>query len=101
MEYTSELLGNTLRINLNGKLTFSDNNAFQSITDISGGKTDQHIEIHLEGLDYIDSSGIGMLLVLKEKCDENGATMTLSRPQGQVAKILRVACIDSIIPVVP
>lgn len=100
MEYASELSNNTLRVYLNGKLTFSDNASFQAISKkLEEGKV-KDLEVGLDGLEYIDSSGIGMLLVLKEKCDEIAAQMTLSKPRGQVAKILRIACIDRVIPIV-
>lgn len=99
MTYTSQQIGSTLHITMSGRLTFSDNASFQTITSMSQSGSVNRIDLHLEELEYIDSSGIGMLLVLKEKCDEIGASMALSRPQGQVAKILRVACIDRVIPV--
>lgn len=101
MNITSHHEGNRLKVSLSGKLTFSDNAAFQSLTQMQSEHQVQQIDILLNNLDYIDSSGIGMLLVLKEKCDEIGATMTLSQPKGQVAKILRIACIDRVIPILP
>ncbi len=100
MEYASELSNSTLRVHLNGKLTFSDNASLQAIGRKLEDNQIKELEVGLDGLDYIDSSGIGMLLVLKEKCDEIAAQMTLSKPRGQVAKILRIACIDRVIPIV-
>ena len=101
MDMVSHRDGNSLQVSLTGKLTFSDNSAFQSVTELQENGKVKQIDLHLEHLEYIDSSGIGMLLVLKEKCDAIGATMTLSSPRGQVAKILRIACIDRVIPILP
>ncbi len=100
MEITTSREGTILKVNLNGRLTFTDNSAFQSILPTPGTTDVEHINLNLGDLDYIDSSGIGMLLVLKEKCDEVGANMTMSHPRGQVEKVLRVACIDRVIPIV-
>lgn len=102
MDMVAHRDGSSLQVSLAGKLTFSDNSAFQSVTEIQQENgTVKQIDLHLEHLEYIDSSGIGMLLVLKERCDAIGATMTLSSPRGQVAKILRIACIDRVIPILP
>lgn len=101
MDMVSHRDGSSLQVSLAGKLTFSDNSTFQSVTELQENGKVKQIDLHLENLEYIDSSGIGMLLVLKEKCDAVGATMTLSSPRGQVAKILRIACIDRVIPILP
>lgn len=101
MNIVSHKEGNCLQVSLTGKLTFSENSAFQAITTMQEDSNVRQINISLDNLEYIDSSGIGMLLVLKEKCDELGAAMTLSHPKGQVAKILRIACIEKVIPIVP
>lgn len=100
MEMTTQQNGTTLMIQVNGKLTFSDNAAFQNIPALSETQPPRQVEIDLSGLEYIDSSGLGMLLVLKEKCDHIGTTMILTNPKGQVAKILRIASIDRIIRII-
>lgn len=100
MNIISHQEGPRLQVSLAGRLTFSDNAAFQTIAPAGTRGGFQQLEIHLGELEYIDSSGIGMLLVLKERCDEMGAAMTLLHPQGQVAKVLRIACIERVIPIV-
>ena len=51
----------------------------------------QHLDIVLQGVDYVDSSALGILLLLKERFDEAGKTVALIRPTGTVAQVLEVA----------
>jgi stage II sporulation protein AA (anti-sigma F factor antagonist) len=99
MQHTIERRDSSLRIHLNGKLTFSDHAAFQEIVRTAEESGAKQVEVVMEQLSYIDSSGIGMLLVLNDRCQEQSIALSLARPQGQVAKILRVANIDKMIPI--
>lgn len=51
----------------------------------------RHLDIVLQGVDYVDSSALGILLLLKERFDEAGKTVALLRPAGTVAQVLEVA----------
>jgi anti-anti-sigma factor len=49
------------------------------------------IEINLAELTYLDSSALGMLLLLREKTEALNKTVVLRAPNGEVQNILDIA----------
>lgn len=49
------------------------------------------IRIDLRDAEYVDSSALGMLLVLRERAQERGASVALCGASTQVARTLQVA----------
>lgn len=47
--------------------------------------------LDLAGVDFMDSSGLGLILGRAALCEEMGATVTLLHPGARVKKILAVA----------
>lgn len=50
--------------------------------------------VDLSGLEFVDSAGLGMLLILKDELSKNSATLILKAPAGQVEKMLQVSHFD-------
>lgn len=82
----------------NATLKLSGNFVFDTYRDF----TDQYasllneskvssITIDLSEVEYLDSSALGMLLILKERAAEKHVSVTLKRPCGNVKQILEVA----------
>ncbi len=57
------------------------------------------VVMDLSKVTFIDSSGIGFLIVLKSRCDEAGKRFALLSPSVQVRKTLRLVQLDAIFPV--
>lgn len=91
--------GSKLEITLKGRLTFADYNAFRQITDLIGAVEQQQCIFDLEGLEYIDSAGLGMLLLSREKASENSGFIILKTPAGQVKKMLDLGKFDTLFDV--
>ena len=53
-------------------------------------------ELHLGNVDFMDSSGLGLILGRRSVCDDLGAKMTLSGTSEQIKKILELAGADSL-----
>lgn len=75
---------------------------YKEFTDAYQGypKGSRRYEIDLSGVQYMDSSAMGMLLQLREhtnKADKD--TVTLSNPTPGVADILRIANFDKLFKV--
>lgn len=49
------------------------------------------IEVNLAGIDYLDSSALGMLLMLRERATASGKSLKLCKPGSSVAQILEIA----------
>lgn len=55
-------------------------------------------ELHLGNVDFMDSSGLGLILGRRSVCDELGAKMVLSGSSDQIRRILALAGADSLFP---
>ena len=57
-------------IDIKGRLTYSDYGLFRQITDVLGETDRQVCTINLSELEFIDSAGLGMLLLSRDKMQE-------------------------------
>jgi anti-anti-sigma factor len=52
--------------------------------------------IELNALEYIDSAGLGMLLLAREAAQRHGRGITLAGARDQVARVLAVSKFDQL-----
>lgn len=78
-------------IALQGRLTFAENGAFRQVVEGLEREGHQQVVFDLAQLDYIDSAGMGMLLVARDVTAARGGAVTLANAGGQVARMLRLA----------
>ena len=95
--------GTTATLRMEGRLTFEHHQAFKAtaypILDEAGTK---ELIIDLGGVTYMDSSSLGMLLLLREKADTAAADskatksikVALHRPSPSVQTSLKVVQFD-------
>ncbi len=99
MDIKQNILDGTATMSLTGSFIFDTNRAFrdsyESLLRTSGIR---NLEIDLGGVDYIDSSALGMLLLLKDKADTCKIAVRLSRSKGAVKEILEVASFGRLFP---
>jgi HptB-dependent secretion and biofilm anti anti-sigma factor len=80
-------------LHVSGDMTASDRGEFDALLPRlfhSGGG----LVIDMKGLEYMDSAGLGMLLLLHKKAQEKGAGVAIRNPEGEVRKILELARFD-------
>jgi len=81
-----------------GRLTAQDSDGVRDlIAEIKRG-ADRRYLIDLTGLDFIDSSGIGMLLVINGETLGAGKALGMVVGQGQVQRVVTLTRIGMIIP---
>ena len=56
--------------------------------------TDRPVQLDLSAVTYLDSSGLGMLVLLRKRLARRGATMTLVNVQPHVRRILGITGLD-------
>jgi HptB-dependent secretion and biofilm anti anti-sigma factor len=82
----------TVELVLNGRFEFRTHAAFRSAYErIPKGPGTRWVVV-LTGVDHMDSSALGMLLLLREHAGGNSARVELRGANETVRKILRVAC---------
>ncbi|MDX2073653.1 MAG: STAS domain-containing protein [Alphaproteobacteria bacterium] len=91
MECHIEIVQNVLLARLSGEFVFSDHNKFKPILDAGQDEAIKSVRIDLANVGFIDSAGLGMLLLLRDACDKHGKRLTLVGPTGQVKKVFDVS----------
>lgn len=91
MKVVAQVQGTTGMVRLEGRFTFEGNQAFKAATDPLM-ETPGLVQIHLDlgAVSYMDSSSLGMLLVLRERAQAKGQTILLVKPSPCVYAILNV-----------
>jgi anti-anti-sigma factor len=81
---------------LKGGLTFSDHTLFRTVLTAITDEKLQSISIDLANLDYIDSAGLGMLLLAREMAQEANVSLTLAHPRNQVKKMFDISQFENL-----
>ncbi len=87
------------RIALTGRFTGQDGDAVRAIIAAIRGGDHRRWLIDLAGLSFIDSSGIGMLLIVNGEVQAMGKSVALTLGSGQVRKVITLTRITMILPV--
>ncbi|MCQ4162587.1 STAS domain-containing protein [Roseomonas sp. GC11] len=91
-----------VEVAVSGTLTFDAHAAFRQVVmaqvDQPGA---QPVLLDLAGLDYIDSAGLGMLLLAREAAEKRGRGIILRGARGQVARILTVSKFNQLFTIQP
>jgi CheY-like chemotaxis protein/anti-anti-sigma regulatory factor len=83
MQIASAVEGNKATLSLNGRFDFHSHRDFRAAYEGALGESGiREIEINFSAVDYLDSSALGMLLLLREKAEATGETGGVGRPEG-------------------
>lgn len=95
MDHIIRTMADKIEIVLKGKLTFTDQNRFQHIADVLDDDVSLCV-LNLTHLDFIDSAGLGMLLLMRDKAFEKNANVALKGASGQVKKMIELGQFDTL-----
>lgn len=91
MQISTRQEGSTITVSMDGSFTFEAHGPFKEATRLALETPElQAIHLDLAALSYMDSSSLGMLLLLREKAEAKGVHVVLLRPSPNVMAILRV-----------
>lgn len=96
MLYTLKNSGLTTEIDLKGRLTFSDYGTFRDITKLFGEHHNQSCMFDLSELEFIDSAGLGMLLIARDRLKSADGNIVLKGARGQVKQMLDLGRFDTL-----
>jgi anti-anti-sigma factor len=82
--------GKIITIDICGRFDFSMHQEFRRVYEQDPGGTTQYI-INLRQAEYMDSSALGMLLLLREHAGGDQANIQIVHCQPEVKKILTIA----------
>ena len=95
MSITSNVNGNEITISINGRFDFSSHKDFREAYTNTGGENSNYI-VDMSATDYIDSSALGMLLLLREFAGSDKAKISIRGTQKEVKDILEVSNFDKL-----
>ncbi len=84
--------GQNATLRLEGRFDFNASREFRdSYERILSRREIESIDVDLSAVNYLDSSALGMLLLLREKAEPTGVKLALVNSRGAVRQILEVA----------
>lgn len=92
MTVKTQVAGEKATLSLSGRFDFTMHREFcQSYESALKEPGVKGLEVDLGGVDYIDSSALGMLLLLKESTERGRMQLALTHCTGSVRRVLDVA----------
>lgn len=76
---------------LQGHFDFNSHREFRDAVDRALKESAPEIKVDLAGVDYLDSSALGMLLVLRDKAKGAGKSVALTNARGAVKQVIEIA----------
>ena len=89
--------GSELTITIDGRFDFGMQNEFRGAYE--GTNVSEYI-VDMTNTDYMDSSALGMLLMIREHAGGNSSTITLKNCSQDIKTILSVANFQSLFKIV-
>ena len=92
MDIKVTIAGSVAKIHMKGRFDFIVHRAFKEAYDpLLNQNGVSSLEIDLGEVEYLDSSALGMLLLVRERAEAQGKPVVLSHPNATVAQILDIA----------
>ena len=92
MEANISTAENCTVIRLSGRFDFNSHREFRDAVDAAMADGSQgEIRVDLAGVDYLDSSALGMLLMLRDKARGAGRSVALANCRGAVKQVIEIA----------
>lgn len=92
MQISKNIAGSKATLGLEGRFDFHSHRefrgAYEGVLEAEGVR---EIEIDFGSVDYLDSSALGMLLLLREKAESCGKSVVLCGLKGTVKQVLDIA----------
>lgn len=92
MEVSVKTANNQGVILLQGRFDFNAHREFREAADkLVENSALKEIRVDFAGVDYLDSSALGMLLMLRDRCRSAGKEVSLAQSHGAVKQVLDIA----------
>lgn len=96
MQYESAERGGVIEVTLHGRITYSDHPSFRNVIGQIRDSGAQKVIFELNDVEFIDSAGLGMLLMVRDTASQKKAQVVLRRPRGQVQRIFASSKFDTL-----
>jgi anti-anti-sigma factor len=90
MDYAVENGANGLAVHIRGRMTHADYRGFREILGVINENDAPRIIIELSAVDFVDSSALGMMLIVRDAAVQQKRTVVLKGATGQVEKLIHI-----------
>lgn len=90
MEYACETKGNEFHIQVGGRMTHADHRGFRGVLAAINEAASKRIVFDLGKAEFMDSSALGMLLIVRDAAVQQSRVVVLKGAQGQVEKLIAI-----------
>ena len=87
---TSSDTGGQLTIKIQGRFDFSVHQDFKNAYESTDNKSNK-FEVDMSGTSYLDSSALGMLLLLRDYAGGDSSTIDITNSSADIKKILTIS----------
>ncbi len=92
MSISTNIQGDVARISISGRFDFQVHRDFKGAYAPSlENPAIREFELELSQVDYLDSSALGMMMLLRERAQTAGKTVMIVRPNPAIVQILDIA----------
>ncbi len=88
--------GSTITISIDGRFDFTLYKDFRDAYEAGLNKGSSSFIINLAQTEYMDSSALGMLLVLKDRTDSDNSSVTIKNCNKEIKNILTISNFDKL-----
>ncbi len=91
MEHDFESRDGGLSIKVSGRMTHKDHKAFRDILGQINNAGSARVQFDLSRVEFMDSSALGMLLIVRDAAVQQNRDVVLKGATGQVETLMKVA----------
>lgn len=99
MEFQAATAGEVTEVRMTGRLEFTDHDRLRDVVAALDDAPNRTFVIELSGLEFIDSAGLGMLLILQEEAEQRNKRLVVRGPRDDVRRSLELARIGEIVSI--
>lgn len=100
MEYRIKSVPTGTEIVLTGRMTFADHDKFRGLISVFDGADGQRMVLDLGGLDFVDSSGLGMFIIARDIAHKRNLDFALRGAHDEVRRLISAAKLDKMLNVI-
>ncbi len=86
-------------LDLVGDLTYDNRGAFKDAVERAKATQCRHLIINMEQVQFLDSSGLGLMALLSQNLKLNHIRLSVVNPQSYVREIMNLANIEKLVPI--
>ena len=99
MDITQRAVKGATVLDLKGDLTYSTRAVFKTAIEQVKNSSCRHLIVNMEQVRFVDSSGLGLLVLVSQTFKLQQAQISLLKPQSYVREIMSLANIPKMIPI--